>query len=384
MAQHFFKVYEVDSDYMYGDIDGDIEGYVLSRDTLEINDDDGLLHAENAPASGNVAYEDTGTPQQFDFVNQPPVTDYHVEYLDFSNINGGATQFELFAVSVDFNDGSTKYFVMSKDSGFDPEVGDFLAVQSFSTFANTDYTQLGAAVCFTPGALIATPTGHRFVEEIMTGDRVLTADAGAQVVLWVGRQKLSGADLTANPNARPICIKSGVLGNAREITVSPQHKMVLNLKGEEVFIRAKHLASHFRGIARVAYGKREVTYIHLLLSRHRVLFVENARTESLYPGPMAIGAIGKANLLAIEDQAAKVAAAQVARRILSSQEVARSATAIAKSICAKTGQNVAARTVPLENPQPQSKTAPKKRVRPTGPRTASKPLAAFQEFLRAS
>ena len=41
-------------------------------------------------------------------------------------------------------------------------------------------------VCFFPGTLIATPSGERKVEELTSGDPVLTADSGAIPAVWLG------------------------------------------------------------------------------------------------------------------------------------------------------------------------------------------------------
>ena len=52
-------------------------------------------------------------------------------------------------------------------------------------------------------------------------------------------------------------------------------------------IRARHLAELRRG-ARVARGLTWVTYHHLLLPAHDLLWAEGAVTESDYPGPLTV------------------------------------------------------------------------------------------------
>ena len=39
---------------------------------------------------------------------------------------------------------------------------------------------------------------------------------------------------------------------------------------------------------------RDVTYLHLMFDHHEVLVSNGAETESLYPGPMALAALGEA------------------------------------------------------------------------------------------
>jgi hypothetical protein len=58
------------------------------------------------------------------------------------------------------------------------------------------------------------------------------------------------------------------------------------LAGGDGLVRAIHLAGRVPGI-RVMRGARQVTYLHLLLERHQVIFAEGIATESLYPGPVA-------------------------------------------------------------------------------------------------
>ena len=43
-------------------------------------------------------------------------------------------------------------------------------------------------VCFFPGTLIATPSGERTVEELVSGDPVLIGDSGAIPATWFGRK----------------------------------------------------------------------------------------------------------------------------------------------------------------------------------------------------
>lgn len=283
MPEFEFNVFEVDESYY----SGDMQSPILAKDKLTITDNDTTLHPTNAA--------DPGTDQEFAFAAEPEVSTYNIEYLDFAQVDGDTTEFELYTMEVQFEDGTTKYYVMSKDENFNPEVGDELAVTTFSTFTTADFSQIGAQVCFTPGARILTPFGERPVESLQVGDLVETLDHGPQRIRWIGKRTLSARELMANPKLRPIRIEAGVFGNRRSLLVSPQHRMLVHSKDLEwhdgpsqVLIRAKHVAAHLGGAARIARGKRTVTYIHLLFDRHEILWAEGAATESLYPGPMAL------------------------------------------------------------------------------------------------
>lgn len=154
--------------------------------------------------------------------------------------------------------------------------------------------------CFTAGTTIRTPKGPCAVETLCPGDRVVTADHGTQVVRWIGKRSLSAAELVAAEHLRPVCIAAGALGPGqpeRDLRVSPQHRMLVRsriaqrmFEADEVLVAACHLIG-LPGITRDD-SLRPVTYVHLMFDRHEVIFAEGAPSESLYPGPMAMRALG--------------------------------------------------------------------------------------------
>lgn len=140
---------------------------------------------------------------------------------------------------------------------------------------------ISGAPCFTPGTHIATLAGPRAVEDIAVGDLITTRDHGAQAVRWVGRRTVPASGAFA-----PIRIPAGALGNARDLVVSPQHRMLISgwraelfFGQPEVLVAARHLVGR-DGIAELPGGK--VTYIHLLFDRHEIIFAEGAPTESFF------------------------------------------------------------------------------------------------------
>jgi Ca2+-binding RTX toxin-like protein len=139
-------------------------------------------------------------------------------------------------------------------------------------------------VCFTAGTRILTPRGEVAIESLRPGDLVTTLDHGPQPLLWIGTRHVTGAELEANETLRPVLIAKGAMGNRRDLLVSRQHGMLL---GPDHLARAVHLARECRGI-RIAHGKREVTYVHLLFATHQIVFAEGIPSESFYPGPNAL------------------------------------------------------------------------------------------------
>lgn len=159
-------------------------------------------------------------------------------------------------------------------------------------------------MCFVNGTLIQTDAGDVPVEELQAGDRVLTRDHGWQKVVWVGARQMSGL-----PAARhaPIRIAAGVFGKglpARDLLVSPQHRILLgDWRAEllfgvpEILVAAKHLVNDTT--VRVDGTKDSFSYHHFLFKRHETVFSEGLPTENFHPGAMALSALDHAALAEI-------------------------------------------------------------------------------------
>ena len=296
MPVFHFAVFEVDSSYYYTDA----QSLILSKDTLAITDgvDDDLHRTVDS---------DPNNDQSFSFASEAPVTNYTVQYLDYAQINGAGPDFELYAMRADFSDGTTKFYVMSKDDGFEPDINDDLKVTMFSNFTVTSYGQIGAAVCYAAGTKILTSTGLQPVEHLNAGALVQTKDNGYREVLWVGRRHLGSDVLCACETLRPVVVQPGVLGNSCPVVLSQQHRVLLtrqqcggDLPWEEAFIKAKHLAEYGNGVARIVHGRRSVWYYHLLLSEHDIIFADGLASESLFLGRMALNGIDRADRAEID------------------------------------------------------------------------------------
>ncbi|SNS14734.1 Hint domain-containing protein [Antarctobacter heliothermus] len=168
---------------------------------------------------------------------------------------------------------------------------------SFSEIENVNYTP-----CFTPGTMIKTTSGEVDAVAITRGDRVLTRDNGYKRVLWTGTKTLSGADLAAYPDLRPIRILAGALGRGvpeRDMLVSPQHRVVMGgatvelLFGEdEVLVAASHLVGR-TGITREC-PRDGITYVHFMFNAHELVMSDGAWTESFQPGDQSLAGLDTA------------------------------------------------------------------------------------------
>jgi hypothetical protein len=154
------------------------------------------------------------------------------------------------------------------------------------------FTEIETVIpCFTPGAMIDTRRGPVAVEELREGDRVLTRDNGFRTIRWIGSRTLDAATLAVAPQLCPVCIRRDAFGPgipARDLLVSPQHRMLLTGAGvelhageTEVLVAARHLGPRtLRPLPALA----EVTYLHLLFDGHEIVRADGAWTESFQPG----------------------------------------------------------------------------------------------------
>ncbi|MFZ1467403.1 MAG: Hint domain-containing protein [Paracoccaceae bacterium] len=193
----------------------------------------------------------------------------------------------------------------------------------------------GGVICFTPGTRLLTPGGPRLIETLRPGDLLQTKDNGAQEVLWRGSRRMSGARLYAMPHLRPIRFRAGALGQDRpedDLLVSPQHRMLVRgaaaaaiFNTDEVLVAAEDLVNdHSIMVDLIA---REVTYVHLLLDRHNIIFANGMETESFHPSNTALDTIDphdRAGLLALVPgiEVNPHSYGDYARRNLSSSEAA--------------------------------------------------------------
>lgn len=148
-------------------------------------------------------------------------------------------------------------------------------------------------ICFTRGARILTPAGERGIEDLRPGDLVETLDNGPQPIRWIGSSRRA-----AQGDLAPVLIRAGVLGNERDLRVSPQHRMLLSgwqvnlLFGEdEVLVPAKALIN---GNTILQDPGGVVEYFHMLFDRHEVVWAEGAPSESFHPGQQGWKAIDHA------------------------------------------------------------------------------------------
>ncbi|MEL7011979.1 MAG: Hint domain-containing protein, partial [Pseudomonadota bacterium] len=164
---------------------------------------------------------------------------------------------------------------------------------------------------------------------------VQTKDSGAQRIEWTGSRRMSGARLFAMPHLRPIRIGAGSLGMEQpdqDLLVSPQHRMLVKgavaqalFNTPEVLVSAKDLVNKTTITTDIIL--HEVTYVHLLLPSHQIVWANGVETESFHPASASLASLDdedRARLLALHPQLETEAHAYgaFARRNLNASEAA--------------------------------------------------------------
>jgi hypothetical protein len=138
-----------------------------------------------------------------------------------------------------------------------------------------------SAPCFLAGTRLLTRSGYRAVEELQVGDEVQTLNQGWQAIRWLGhREEAKLPNGKFHFKSQPIRIAAHAFGAdlpARDLWVSPDHAVFFR----NHLIPAKHLVNG-ANVVRDA-DIESVTYYHVLLDQHAVIFSEGLPTESYVP-----------------------------------------------------------------------------------------------------
>lgn len=153
-------------------------------------------------------------------------------------------------------------------------------------------------ICFAADVPIDTPEGPRPAGDLSVGDTVCTDDGDLPIV-WVGKRHLSYAELVACPDLQPVEIAPDAIAPGcptQTLTVSPAHRIFLSTwrvslaTGQDsALCSARQLVRNGRG--KVIMPKDGITYVHIMLTSHRLLSSLGMQSESLMPGIRAQAAM---------------------------------------------------------------------------------------------
>jgi len=138
-----------------------------------------------------------------------------------------------------------------------------------------------ACVSFTRGTQITMASGaQRAVEDLVTGDRILTRDDGVQTLRWIGTSTTRAVGEFA-----PIRIHAGTLNNTADLLVSPDHRLFIYQRTDELgagraelLVKARHLVN---GDTVTVQSGGFVDYFQLLFDSHQIIYAEGIAAESM-------------------------------------------------------------------------------------------------------
>jgi hypothetical protein len=160
---------------------------------------------------------------------------------------------------------------------FEQDDGTLGAIINNGTYTASDVSL--TVTCFVKGTKVATPTGQVCVEALAPGDAVLCVDGRTQAVTWIGKRDV---DLASHPqceNVRPVRILPHAFGPGlptAPLLLSPDHAIYV----EGVLIPVRYLLNG-TSVMQLAKGENDlVTYYHIELPAHDVLFAQGLTVES--------------------------------------------------------------------------------------------------------
>jgi hypothetical protein len=150
-------------------------------------------------------------------------------------------------------------------------------------------------ICFAADTRVMTLFGERLVQDLRPGDLLRVIDGSYQPLRWVGKTIVTSAGLAENPMLYPVKIAAGSLGLGlpkRDCLVSRQHRVWMSsapLRAMTGHHAALVAAGKLVGLPGITLDDTAtlVTYFHLLLDKHEVVWAEGAPLETLRLGPEA-------------------------------------------------------------------------------------------------
>ncbi|MEO0502301.1 MAG: Hint domain-containing protein, partial [Pseudomonadota bacterium] len=116
--------------------------------------------------------------------------------------------------------------------------------------------------------------------DLKVGDRVLTRNDGVQAVRWIGQ-----STVRAVGDFAPIRIRAGTLNNAHDLVVSPDHRLFIYQRSDqlgagrsELLVKARHLVN---GDSVTVQDGGFVDYFELLFDTHQIIYAEGIAAESM-------------------------------------------------------------------------------------------------------
>ncbi len=252
----------------------------------------GLAEHELSHALGRVCFNNqtaSANPGQYLF---GPMDFFRFLSPGTLQIDGVSSSSNLQTPYFSLNDGTTSiigFASVSRSDWGNPPPGVRYSADAFNGYAPTsgyarmykfDRSFLNAigfdVNCFAANTRILTKRGEIAVENLTTDDHVVLQEGGTAPIIWIGQRQV---DLTNHPNpasVQPVLICADALADcvpARDLLVSPDHALLL----DGHLIPAKALLN---GHSIRQQALKRMTYYHIELPEHAVLYAEGVAAES--------------------------------------------------------------------------------------------------------
>jgi len=144
---------------------------------------------------------------------------------------------------------------------------------------------------FVRGTLVSTPNGPVAVQDLLPGDKVVTADHGSLAVLWIGTMELRPDDArgSAHKLTRIMADAFGMNRPLSDLVTGPGARLLSRPRylrdrlGSDQVLTPPHAMAD--GHSAICLTPRQpVTLFHLCLRRHAVICVNGLQAESFHPG----------------------------------------------------------------------------------------------------
>ncbi len=137
-------------------------------------------------------------------------------------------------------------------------------------------TDISLVACFAAGTRILTAEGPVAVEALAIDDHVVLHGGGTAPIIWLGQRRIDLRHHAKPMLVRPILIRAGAIADGipqRDLLLSPDHALLLD--GHLIPAKALENGSSIRQLA-----PRAITYYHVELADHAVIYAEGTPAES--------------------------------------------------------------------------------------------------------
>lgn len=199
----------------------------------------------------------------------------------------GRTSYQYDFADVSISAGGVQYNIKSKGTNPDP-IGGFGETVVGSDGSNRTISGRSTVfninlLCFASGTRVKTVAGNIRVEDLESGDLVVTAGDQVRPIIWIGHRHLC----VAAPELAPIRIRAGAFGNClpeRDLFLSPGHPVLVGAGADNDGGVLVPVMCLINGTTITREPVANVTYWHVELDAHDILLAEGLPAESYIDG----------------------------------------------------------------------------------------------------